>query len=85
MDFRDEHGDNMTADDFNEAWKSISADKLKVSILPSCFASRVTLLQGYQARVNAIKAEAKATMPKKAPNSKSTSAETTPSLQAPIL
>ena len=39
MDFRDEHGDNMTADDFNEAWKSISADKLKVSILHSCFAS----------------------------------------------
>jgi len=39
MDFHDEHGNNMTADDFNKAWKSISADKLKVSILPSCFAS----------------------------------------------
>ncbi|KAM6491742.1 hypothetical protein JOM56_012782 [Amanita muscaria] len=44
IDFRNEHGDNATANDFNTAWKNISEDKLKE----------------YKARANASKAEAKA-------------------------
>ncbi|KAM6502663.1 hypothetical protein JOM56_002640 [Amanita muscaria] len=42
IDFRNEHGDNATAEDFNAAWKSITEDKTKE----------------YKARVNARKAEA---------------------------